>query len=61
MRAIRTVARGHRYLSEFIADALADKLDKPAAERPHELLSEREFHRGRPDSRRISRRSCICR
>ncbi|WP_250862661.1 LuxR C-terminal-related transcriptional regulator, partial [Caballeronia sp. INML3] len=43
VRAIRTVARGHRYLSEFIADALADKLDKPAAERPHEALSEREF------------------
>jgi DNA-binding NarL/FixJ family response regulator len=30
-------------LSEFIADALADKLEKPAAERPHEMLSEREF------------------
>jgi two-component system, NarL family, invasion response regulator UvrY len=43
VRAIRTVSRGHRYLSEFVADALADKLDKPAAERPHELLSEREF------------------
>jgi two-component system invasion response regulator UvrY len=43
VRAIRTVARGHRYLSEFIADALADKLEKPAAERPHEALSEREF------------------
>ncbi len=34
VRAIRTVARRHRYLSEFIADALADKLEKPAAERP---------------------------
>ncbi|KND58395.1 DNA-binding response regulator, LuxR family [Candidatus Burkholderia verschuerenii] len=43
VRAIRTVSRGHRYLSEFIADALAGKLDKPAAERPHEMLSEREF------------------
>ena len=43
VRAIRTVARGHRYLSEFIADALADKLEKPATERPHEALSEREF------------------
>jgi DNA-binding NarL/FixJ family response regulator len=39
VRAIRTVARGHRYLSEFIADAL----EKPAADRPHEALSEREF------------------
>ena len=43
VRAIRTVARGHRYLSEFIADALANKLEKPATERPHEALSEREF------------------
>jgi two-component system, NarL family, invasion response regulator UvrY len=43
VRAIRTVSRGHRYLSEFVADALADKLEKPAAERPHEALSEREF------------------
>ncbi|KMQ80139.1 DNA-binding response regulator, LuxR family [Candidatus Burkholderia pumila] len=43
VRAIRTVARGHQYLSEFIADALADKLEKPAVERPHEMLSKREF------------------
>jgi two-component system, NarL family, invasion response regulator UvrY len=43
VRAIRTVSRGHRYLSEFVADALADKLEKPAADRPHETLSEREF------------------
>jgi two-component system, NarL family, invasion response regulator UvrY len=43
VRAIRTVARGHRYLSEFVADALADKLERPASERPHEALSEREF------------------
>ena len=43
MRAIRAVARGHRYLSEAVADTLADNLDKPAAGRPHEGLSEREF------------------
>jgi two-component system invasion response regulator UvrY len=43
VRAIRAVARGHRYLSEAVADTLADNLDKPAAARPHEALSEREF------------------
>src|SRR6201997_4212515 len=43
VRAIRAVARGHRYLSEAVADTLADNLDKPAAGRPHEALSEREF------------------
>jgi len=42
VRAIRAVARGHRYLSEAVADTLADNLDKPAG-RPHEALSEREF------------------
>src|SRR6185437_6008550 len=40
VRAIRAVARGHRYLSEAVADTLADNLDKPAAGRPHEALSE---------------------
>ncbi|MGI4856910.1 MAG: response regulator [Janthinobacterium lividum] len=43
LRAIRTVARGHRYLSESTADALAQKLSQPADQLPHELLSEREF------------------
>ncbi|MGI4859467.1 MAG: response regulator, partial [Janthinobacterium lividum] len=43
LRAIRTVARGHRYLSESTADALAHKLSQPADQLPHELLSEREF------------------
>jgi two-component system invasion response regulator UvrY len=43
VRAIRTVARGHRYLSESVADALADKLEKPSDALPHETLSEREF------------------
>jgi DNA-binding NarL/FixJ family response regulator len=43
LRAIRTVARGHRYMSESVADALADKLDKPAPAHPHEILSQREF------------------
>jgi two-component system invasion response regulator UvrY len=43
VRAIRTVARGHRYLSQTVADALARKLDRPAGELPHETLSEREF------------------
>ncbi|CAM2144576.1 two-component system, NarL family, invasion response regulator UvrY [Pararobbsia alpina] len=43
VRAIRTVARGHRYLSESAADALAQKLTKPEHDMPHEGLSEREF------------------
>lgn len=43
LRAIRTVARGHRYLSESTADALAHKLSQPSDQLPHELLSEREF------------------
>lgn len=43
VRAIRSVARGHRYLSETVADTLANSLDKPAAAHPHEQLSEREF------------------
>lgn len=43
LRAIRTVARGHRYLSESMADALAMKLNQPVDQLPHEQLSEREF------------------
>lgn len=43
LKAIRTVARGHRYLSESVADALAQKLTQPDNQLPHELLSEREF------------------
>jgi DNA-binding NarL/FixJ family response regulator len=43
VRAIRSVARGHRYLSEAIADTLANSLDRPAAAHAHELLSGREF------------------
>lgn len=43
VRAIRTVARGHRYLSESAADALAQKLTQPDHDMPHEALSEREF------------------
>ncbi|VVD72218.1 LuxR family transcriptional regulator [Pandoraea horticolens] len=43
IRAIRTVARGHRYVSEGTADLLAQKLDRPIDEPMHEQLSEREF------------------
>ncbi|WP_118179282.1 response regulator transcription factor [Paraburkholderia phosphatilytica] len=43
IRAIRAVARGHRYLSETVVDALADGLDRPDAGKPHEQLSGREF------------------
>ena len=43
IRAIRAVARGHRYLSETVVDALADGLDRSDAGKPHEQLSGREF------------------
>lgn len=41
--AIRTVARGRKYISAAVAELLASGLDPTAAKEPHELLSEREF------------------
>lgn len=44
VNAIRTVARGRKYISAAVAEQLASGLDPTAAKAPHELLSEREFH-----------------
>lgn len=41
--AIRTVARGERYLSASVAQQLAVHVAEPDSERPHERLSDREF------------------
>ncbi len=42
-QAIRTVARGRRYISAALAELLADGVAGDAASAPHEALSEREF------------------
>lgn len=41
--AIRTVASGHRYISETVAEVLAAFVIDGPAGRPHERLSNREF------------------
>lgn len=41
--AIRTVARGRRYVSAAVAELLADGAAGTAEQAPHELLSEREL------------------
>jgi two-component system, NarL family, invasion response regulator UvrY len=41
--AIRTVARGRRYISPAVAELLADNAAGDAERPPHELLSEREL------------------
>lgn len=43
VRAIRTVARGRRYITPGVAELLADGLGANADKPPHETLSEREF------------------
>jgi len=43
IRAIRTVARGRRYLSETAADLVSSELSNPGEKKLHEQLSEREF------------------
>ncbi len=43
VKAIRTVARGRRYISEGVAELLAAGLADPQEQSPHEALSEREF------------------
>ncbi|MGI4816344.1 MAG: response regulator [Janthinobacterium lividum] len=43
VRAVRTVARGRRYVSEMTADVLVQKMARPPDEQPHESLSQREF------------------
>lgn len=43
IRAIRTVARGHRYVSEVTAGLLMQKLERPGDQAMHDGLSDREF------------------
>ena len=43
VNAIRTLARGRKYISAAVAEQLAGGLDPTAAKEPHELLSEREL------------------
>lgn len=43
VKAIRTVARGRKYITPEVAELLADTLGAPDARPPHEQLSEREF------------------
>ena len=43
LRAIRSVAQGHRYVSPRTAELLADELTGAAQTAPHEQLSEREL------------------
>lgn len=41
--AVRTIARGRRYITPAVAELLADQLGGDADKSPHELLSEREL------------------
>jgi DNA-binding NarL/FixJ family response regulator len=41
--AIRQVAGGRKYISPSVAELLSDKLLDESTQKPHELLSEREF------------------
>ena len=41
--AVRTVARGKRYISAAVAELLAEQLNGGGSELPHETLSEREL------------------
>ncbi|MBI5471017.1 MAG: response regulator transcription factor [Ignavibacteriae bacterium] len=43
VNAIRKVIRGHKYMSESVADMVASEMTSPANKLPHELLSDREF------------------
>ncbi|MFN0186738.1 MAG: response regulator [Aquabacterium sp.] len=43
VRAIRTVARGRRYITASVAERLADGLGEDADRLPHEHLSDREL------------------
>jgi two-component system invasion response regulator UvrY len=43
VRAIRTVARGRKYITAGVAERLADTLVDGGEKAPHELLSEREL------------------
>jgi two-component system invasion response regulator UvrY len=41
--AIKRLARGKKYISSELAQRVALEFDRPGAERPHDLLSQREF------------------
>lgn len=41
--AVRTIARGRRYITPAVAELLADQLGGDVDKSPHELLSEREL------------------
>lgn len=41
--AVRTIARGRRYITPAVAELLADQLGGDVEKAPHELLSEREL------------------
>ena len=43
VKAIRTVFRGRKYITPAVGELLADSLDNPQFQLPHEQLSEREF------------------
>lgn len=43
IKAIRTIARGRKYITASIAERLADGLSSNHSKLPHELLSEREL------------------
>lgn len=43
IKAVRTVTRGHKYLTAEVAERLAHDLERPADRPRHECLSEREF------------------
>ena len=43
VKAIRTVARGRKYISAGVAELLADGVGAAVDKLPHEMLSEREF------------------
>ncbi|MBL8228000.1 MAG: response regulator transcription factor [Bryobacterales bacterium] len=43
LRAIRRVLEGRRYISETLAERIADALRQPDGAQAHELLSDREF------------------
>jgi len=44
VQAIRKIVGGSKYVSEELAERLADHLNLPAGQKPHEGLSDREFH-----------------
>ena len=44
LSAVRRVAAGGRWVTQEVAERLADEISLPADKLPHELLSDREFH-----------------